>query len=240
MIENHKKLRKGDNYLGLFSDYLEDCRDRICSNEVDPCLFINNSILRSQYSYQSFYKTENGNKIYSEDISERLKELEKIKANYLIAERILLKLKKTNEIASALVIDVIAFIDEQLHQSYIGVCEIINEHKKYFTNCVTDTIVTDSEDRISNDLLSSIMNGILYCLKSGSAIDTSECRKVVNDAANIICFFNKENFSFSKKQIFQYYLENVYKIHKAQCLCCNCHKPLFLDIPYCFNCYERN
>lgn len=226
--------------MGLFSDYLEDCRDRIYSNEVDPCLFISNTVLRSQYSYQSSYKAENGTNIDAEDISEHLKELEKIKANYLIAERILLNLKKSNEIASSLVTDVLAFIDEQLHQSYIGVCEIINELKCHLPKCVTDTIVPNSEDRISNDLLSSIMNGTLSCLKNGSAIDTSECRKVVNDAANIICFFNKENLSFSKKQIFQYYLENVYKIHKAQCLCCNCHKPLFFEIPYCFNCYERN
>lgn len=226
--------------MGLFSDYLEDCRDRICSNEVDPCLFISDSVLRSHYSYPSAYKTENTDYIDVRDISEHLKELERIKANYLIAERILLKLMKSKDTLSVLVTDVLAFISDQLHQSYIGVCEIINEHKCHMPDCVTDTIVPDSEDRISNDLLSSIINGVLYCLKNGSAIDTSECRKVVNDAANIICFFSKENLSFSKKQIFQYYLENVCKIHKSQCLCCNCHKPLFFEIPYCFNCYERN
>ena len=166
--------------------------------------------------------------------------MEKIKANYLIAERILLGLKNSNDITSVLVNDVITFIYEELQRSYLGVCEIVNQLCVSLSNRSIEEIVPDSEDRISNDLLNYIINGILSCLKNGSDIDTSECRKVVKNTADIICYFTKESLSFSKKQIFSYYLESKFKITKSKCLCCNCHKPLLSDIPYCFNCYERN
>ena len=232
--------RKEDNTLGLFSDYLEACRDNLCENEIDPCLFIGSSVLTIYHSYSFTNEVKKENHIDTKKIEKRLDDLERFKANYLIAERILLKYKNMTDVTSALVKDVLIFIDEQLHQSYIGVCEIINELRHHLSSHITGTIIPDTEERIISDLLDSIMNGILFCLKNGSAIDTSECRKVVNDAAHLICFFTKENFSFSRKQIFQYYLENVLSIPKSQCLCCNCHNTLFWKIPYCFNCYERN
>ena len=238
--QNLRIQRKEDNTLGLFSDYLEACRDNLCENEIDPCLFIGSSVLRIYHSYSFTNEVKKGNYIDTKEIEKRLYDFERFKAIYLIEERILLKYKNMTDVTSALVKDVLIFIDEQLHQSYIGVCEIINELRHHLSSHITGTIIPDTEERIISDLLDSIMNGILFCLKNGSAIDTSECRKVVNDAAHLICFFTKENFSFSRKQIFQYYLENVLSIPKSQCLCYNCHKTLFLDMPYCFNCYERN
>lgn len=228
--------------MGLFSDYLEDCRDKVCSNEIDPCLFISsNSVLKSHYFYQSVYKIQDRNSTNNtEEFGKNLRELEKIKVNSLIAEKILLKYKSVRTISSVLVVDVFNFIDEQVHQSYIGICEIINELKCHVSDYGANAIVPDSDDRIMSNILGSFMNGILYCLKNGSVVNTSECRKIVNDAADLICFFTKENLSFSKKQIFQYYLENVFNIPKSQCICCNCHSKLFFEIPYCFNCYERN
>lgn len=226
--------------MGLLSDYLERNRETLSVNEIDPCLYIKFTGVNSNLHKSINFIHKNSNLLDEKDLVAQLFELEKLKTLYLVAEKIVLKFIKDCEIKSHLISEITDFFLCELQQSYKSTCKIINESNMKAKIETTPNILIDSDDTIKRDILNSIINSCIQCLKSGTLIDTSECRKVVNDLASAICHFTNESLSFSKKQILSYYLENELKFPKSNHQCSNCHKQLLFNLPYCFNCYERN
>lgn len=228
--------------MGLLSDYLEDCRDSIDFNELDPCMFIKRTLIDENIMEycNKISQSKSCSEIDADDLLLQSCKLEKLKANYLIAEKMILELKNKNILNSYLVIEIVDTFINQLKYAYISLCEIRKEIDKLLSSTFNGNVSADSEETIRNDILTAIMKSVIECLKNSSVIDTSECRKVVNDSAEIICYFAIEKYNMSRKQIVSYYFEKNAGLLKSNCECKNCGKKLYLNMPYCFNCYERN
>lgn len=232
--------------MGLFSDYLEECRGK--DNYIDPCMILGKKKKRTKFVsyYKQLEKLENKNidELEKNEIREELihksSELERLKSEYLICEKTILRAENMIEFLSEFTKDLLKMMCEQYRINYQEICDLRQEiDKKIGMKSLVDFETNDENDLMKN-ILKQIINSMLGYMQSGAFGDTSSFRKVINDCAEMIKYFEEEGYSQANKDIFAYYIEREFNIKKVQCTCYNCHKNIYENIPYCLNCYERN
>ena len=234
--------------MGLFSDYLEECRDRCAAGDIDPCLII--STKNGYGNYNKIYKqleeysqTDLGNEQrmqLQKQLIQNSAELEKLKASYLISEKAVYEVLNTKPPKSILIRDILEALKWQLHQCYLQICELRKKIDQKLGRQKIPTLPLPSESSIRQNVLERLINSVLMHMSNGVITNTSECRKVIKDCAGLIRCLEQEDYSWNDKDVFSYYLEKQFKIKKGQHRCMNCGALLHEDIPYCLNCYERN
>ena len=68
-------------------------------------------------------------------------------------------------------------------------------------------------------------------------MDTSIFRKVVADCAALIRVLEDEPYHLPDKNVVQNYMVRRFDLVKGTVCCPNCKEFLYVDIPYCLNCY---
>lgn len=235
--------------MGLYSDYLEECRSKIRVGEIDPCMIIG-SMWKGDSQYGNYYKKINDYKDSRLSTEEKIKirdeliekstELEKIKVSYLLAKKAILQIMNKNIISSLLLIDILNILNEQIDRSYKEICEIRHEIDKRLKISSIPNFTPENEDIIKSNLLKQLINCVIKYMNEGLLKDTCSCRKIVNDCAELIRCFKQERYNQQNKRVFMYYLEKDLKLRKIHHRCTNCQEILYREIPYCLNCYERN
>ena len=232
--------------MGLFSDYLEYLRSCSGLNDIDPCMIIGSRFPSREMMRSALEKCPEEPPRQSasrEQLLHRLSEIDTMLLGYLLAERTILPLQYSDEIQSALVVGIIKQLLSGLKNSYYAMCELRDDIR---TRLGGETEInvkagTNSEDEIKENLLTLIETSIIIHLQDeAEPCSASEFRKVVCDHAKLIEYFTGERQARLSKLTVSCQLENKYELRRGRCKCSNCGQPLFEDIPYCFNCYERN
>ena len=234
--------------MGLFSDYLEECRDRCTAGDIDPCLIISQKNGYGNYkkAYQRLAEyskkdiTDEQRMCLRIELIQESAKLEKLKSGYLISEKAIYELLNTKTPKSILMQDILDTLKSQIHQSYLQICELRKGIDQKIGNSSIPVLLMPSEHVIRCSLLERLINSVLIYMNNGVIVNTGECRKVIKDCANLIRCMEQESYSWNDKKIFSYYLEKHFAIKKGQHRCVNCGTLLYEDIPYCLNCYERN
>ena len=113
--------------MGLISDYLEQCRDRSRTGDLDPCMIIGASFRNNVRSYHEITHTlikfskstdDNQKKILRQQLLDRSAELETIKSGYLLGEKIVLSVWNTGNLRSSLMMDTVKLLLLELRNSY--------------------------------------------------------------------------------------------------------------------------
>ena len=234
--------------MGLISDYLEQCRDRI--GNIDPCMIICGGIRGKLSSYYeinhtlieySNSKNDEQKKLLRQQLIERSSELETIKSSYLLGEKLILSVQNTGKLQSSLIVDIVNLFLAEIHKSYQAICDLREIINHQLGGTIVINFEAPLESNIRKNIVKMIGSSIVVYLKNSSVIlDTSEFRKVVYDFAEIIRCFEQERYNQPEKKIVRYYLEMDFKMKNSQIKCINCGCFLLDDIPYCLNCYERN
>lgn len=194
---------------------------------------------RSEISkYKALEITSDFKNEMRQEFLQRSLELEKLKAGYLVAEKVVLEINNCQKIQSLYIKDMLDILQRQLNSAYRAICQLRSEIDKNFCFVEIPHIYLESEDIIRLDLLNKLINTTLYHMEKGSFVNTSTFRAVVSACAAIIRFLRNEDYGTSDKSLFAYYLGETVGLKTTQHKCCNCGKPLLNYIGYCLNCYE--
>lgn len=235
--------------MGLYSDYLEECRDRIRTGDLDPCMIIDGGFRGKLSSYQEIYRTltaySNSNddqkKLLRQQLVEQSSELETIKIGYLLGEKVVLSVENSGKLQSALVIDTVRMLLEELGKSYRAICDLRQKISQQLGEKTVIQFKSPLESDVRKNMMKMIGSSIVAYFQDTSVIlDTSDFRKIVYDFAEIIRCLEQEQYNQPEKKIVRYYLEKEYEMKNGHFKCANCGSFLLEDIPYCLNCYERN
>ena len=235
--------------MGLFSDILEENRERGYGGYIDPCMIM--SSLETNDKRFAVYRTELNRYKESEPdgaIKERMRQeflrrssdLEKLKVGYLIAEKAVLEIINRGKIQSVYMNDMLDTLQFQLRNAYRAICQLRSEIDQKFKFKKIPESQPEREDNIRRDILNKLINTTLHHMEEGLFVDTSTFRKVVSDCAEVIRCMKNEDYGTSDKSVFSYYLMETVGLKASQHKCCNCGKPLLNNMVYCLNCYERN
>jgi hypothetical protein len=140
---------------------------------------------------------------------------------------------------SELVADLLNQILSDIDKTRKLASELIHRIKKISNNLIVTNIKVSEADE-KEYLLFVVMNSIYQLLKSSNDYDNSDFRTIVYDSAGLILLLNGDIETKKKKNVFKDYLEQHFNLHKSYIHCINCGSVLFYDIPFCFNCFERN
>lgn len=235
--------------MGLFSDILEECRNRAV--DYDPCLFPRGMLFYPVAHRQNVktilaeYHTEsirhNNNETLRKKLIEQAQALESMKCTYLLSEKILLGLLNSERFKSDLTITKLNRLQRDLQKSYKTICDTISEIHREIGKFDTQ-IESPDECAVKNELFDLVVHSFVYSIKNSdhAPFDTSSFRKIVSDMAHIIRHFQREITEPQDKKVVYDFLENQLGVAKSHHQCQNCGKFLLKNIPYCLNCYERN
>lgn len=236
--------------MGLFSDYLEQCRARSNAGDLDPCMIISDNFRGQLISYHEIYRTltaysNSDNNEQKQRLRQQLvkqsSELEIIKSGYLLGEKVVLSVWNPGKLQSSLMVDTVKLLLTELRKSYQAICDLRQKINHQLGKTILIQFEPPLEADIRKNMLKMIGSSIVAYLQEPSVIlDTSEFRKVVYDFAEIILCFEQEQYNQPKKKIVRYHLEKDFKMKNSHLKCANCGNHLLEDIPYCLNCYERN
>ena len=236
--------------MGLISDYLEQCRSRSTAGDLDPCMIIGEDFKRKINSYQEIYRTlneyttarNNDQKLLiRQQLIARSSELETIKTGYLLGEKIVLSVWNSGKLQSPLMIDTIQLLLAELRRSYQAICTLRQSINRELKENTVIQFEAPSEIEIRRNMLKTIGSSVLAYLQNPSVLmGTSEFRKVIFDQAEIVRYFEQEQYNQPAKKVVQYYFEKDLHLKSSHIKCANCGNLLLQDIPYCLNCYERN
>lgn len=235
--------------MGLFSDILEANRGRSYEGYVDPCMIMKS--LCTNYKrfddYRRELKNYNGSEIdiakkakIRQEFLQRSSELEKLKSDYLVAEKAILEINNRGKIQSVYMQDMLDTLQYQLQSAYGAICQLRSEIDQKFMFDKMLEFHPDSEDAIRSNILNKLISTTLHHMEEGLFADTSTFRKVVSDCAEIIRCMKNEEYRISDKLVFSSYLMKTVGLKPTQQKCCNCGKQLLNNTVYCLNCYERN
>lgn len=235
--------------MGLFADILESNREREYSGYIDPCAIIW-SFQGSQHNFKKYrdklnqFESErlNDEQIAQirEDFREKTIELERLKANYLIAEKSILEIINRGKLQSSYMLDMLNALQHQLQDAYRAICKLRLEIDQKIGLKLDTAIEVENEESIRIGLLDRLIKTSLLHMENGIFQDTSSFRKVVSDCAELIRCLKREEYLQSDKMVLNYYLVEKMGLKNGHHVCKNCGKPLLIDVPYCLNCYERN
>ncbi|HAU84315.1 MAG TPA: hypothetical protein DCW90_02025 [Lachnospiraceae bacterium] len=236
--------------MGLFSDYLEECRDRVKIGGLDPCMIISGCFEKQVSSYQSIYRKfrtysnsddDKKKQLIYQQLVKQSSELETIKSGYLLGEKIVLRIWNSRKLQSSLITDTVKLLLSELRTSYYAICDLCQDINRQLNKKVPLQFNPPSESEVRENLMRMLGSSIVAYLQDASVIlDISEFRKVVYDFALIIQFFEQAQYNQPSKKIVCYYLEKSFDIKNSRFKCTNCGSYLLEDILYCLNCYERN
>ena len=228
--------------MGVYSDNLEEIRNRMTLGMIDPCMIISSKMLRRKKIDTYYEKIDYClKKERSED--EKLKnmdlELEKLKLSYLVAEKMILGIINFEKIESEIIKLKLDVYRELLHHSYIKITEIISDAKKIMTESHINEMEVPED--VEEKILKQFMDSVIYELNNVKFEDSSEFRKIVHDCAKIIRRLKKKELLQSDKKLMGKYIDENYRMIKTNVRCRNCGKTFIRkDFPFCLNCYERN
>lgn len=235
--------------MGLFSDYLEECRDRVKIGGLDPCMIISGCFEKQVGFYQSIYhklrtysnSDDKKKQLIHQQLVKQSSELETIKSGYLLGEKIVLRIWNSGKLQSSLITDTVKLLLSEFRTSYYAICDLCQDINCQLDKKAIPRFNPPPESEVRKNLIGMLSSSIVAYLQDFSVLlDTSEFRKVVHDFALIIQFFEQEQYNQPEKKIVCYYLEKNFGIKNSRFKCTNCGSYLLEDIPYCLNCYERN
>ena len=232
----------------MISDYLEQNREKTGCRDVDPCMILGENLGRYDHAdishllkaYQKAF-TADDRKQRKIQLTAKIMELETIKAEYLLEEKMVLTMLNRGILQSLFMQNQAELLGEELRKSYHGICDLRMKIDHEIGEHITTEVKIRSDKELGEKLLHlTITSVLIYLGQKSTYLDTSEFRKIVADMAEWIKFIEKCDFNQPGKKIVRYYLEKEFGLKETQLMCMNCGSKLLEDIPYCFNCYERN
>jgi hypothetical protein len=235
--------------MGQFSDILEAIRERDNGGYIDPCMIVRS--LGSNYKRFDDYRAKLNRYEEVEDDSilkgkmrqefiQKSSELERLKASYLVAEKVILEIINDGDIQSVYMKDMLNTLQYQLNGAYKAICQLCSEIDKRFDICKIPFFQPEREEIIRMNLLNKLINTTLYHMEEGLFVDNSVFKRVVSDCAKLIRCLENEDYRINDKSVFTYYLMKTMGMKTTQYKCRNCGEPLLNNTVYCLNCYERN
>ena len=236
--------------MGLISDYLEQCRDRSNVGDLDPCMIIGGVSRQKVHSYQEinhilneYTVTQNRDqkRLIRQQLIAQSSELETVKTGYLLGEKTVLSVFNSGKLQSPLMIDTIQLLLAELRRSYQAICTLRQKINKELKENIVVQFETPADSEVRKNMLKMIGSSIIaYLQDSAVLLETSEFRKLIFDFAEIIRYFEQEQYHQPAKKIVQYHFEKDFNLKHSHVKCTNCGTLLLQNIPYCLNCYERN
>ena len=236
--------------MGIVADSLEKIREMYPADAIDPCLIAlpkktdyNNEQIKQQLAELSKLSIGSERRyVIRQELMINLSELKRNKVIYLVSEKAIYEIQNLKQPSTMLVNDIIKEFLYQLHQAYNEVCNLIEGISRKIDAQQIPDMSYISDDDVRQSVLNCIVNSVLMHMSNCVIADSAEFRKVVTDCANMIRCIGTEKICLEDrdKTVFSRYLENHFEIQKDYHKCSNCGKPLYKDVPYCLNCYERN
>jgi len=257
-------LRYGVTTLGLSSDYTEYNREH---KDIDPCMFgdvrqknnynnyYSNTISKakqSQYHYtQTIKETFHIERDTVSEYEETLEDLRKtyiqcefFKLRCLEQEKIVIKIRWEYNLESPLLLQfadtMLENIDKARQANAEMLADILSVLPKGENITNKDFRVDVAEEKIKIlEIMMTATNTVLQDEKCN--YDVSKFRVLITDCGKLIKALDSDynTIRLSKIVAQKYYREHFYlKYGTAHCV--YCHYPMFEEIPYCFNCFERN
>ena len=127
--------------MGLFSDTLEENRNRSEMEWIDPCMIISSSLYYyNKYTdfekefrrYKSTAIDENEKARIKQEFMKKSVELEKLKAGYLVTEKLIYEIFSRVKIKSVYMDDLLSTLLNQLNDAYSSICLLRTEIDKQF------------------------------------------------------------------------------------------------------------
>ena len=232
--------------MGIFSDYLEETREREIYELPDQTMFFSLK-LSANYKRKKLEQDRNiksaqilpANKNVQNQLRKSLYEMEELLCTYLCIEKIILEINRIISFQSYIVVDMMKTMlrDIDISKTEIGI-QIQNIKNSILGKYYIESIPIN-EGCLKKDIEHIMMNSLVNEMRNGNQMDTAQFRKYIFDLAGIILFFHSD-CQGSKKSIVSAYIRDYMKIERSYVKCENCGANLFHDIPYCLNCYERN
>lgn len=219
--------------MGLISDYLEQCR---AGSDIDPCMLIKTNLKSSREIYYTIQHCKQENSLLSR-LKYQADELEKINTGYILSEKFVLFLKNNIQLQSPIVEDILGSFLIQLKETYLSNAKIL---LRIYHQIKPSKHIELSEKDIRQNTFQLITNSITLYLQNNDYLDTNDFRKIVRDMAALIKLYSGNEKKFSDKMLVSMYIKTTFQKKDSVYRCSNCGKFLIENIPYCFNCYERN
>lgn len=251
--------------LGLSSDYTEYNREH---KDIDPCMFgdvrqknnynnyyYSNTISKakqSQYHYtQTIKETFH---IERDTVSEYEETLEDLRKTYIQCEffklrcqeqeKIVIEIQRKYNLESPLLVQFTKKMLDNIDNArksngdmMINISSVLSIDE----NTINEELFVDTaeEKRRILEIMMTATNTVLQDEKCN--YDVSKFRVLITDCGKLIKALDSDynTIRLSKIVAQKYYREHFYlKYGTAHCV--YCHHPMFEEIPYCFNCFERN
>ena len=232
--------------MGLIADYVEANRERAFNGDIDPCMIVNTShALRFRYAslhdtIREFSRPDNDKqrrKALEAELRKRASELDVIKVHYILSEKAILEILNCCPLESAMMFESLKELCAQMRQAYSSVCDMLRKIREQLKDNYKYQAPEVDECTLRLRLLDLLLNGIVGFMNNDKSMDTSLFRKVVADCAALIRVLEDEPYHLPDKNVVQNYLMRRFDLVKGTVCCPNCKEFLYLDIPYCLNCY---
>lgn len=190
----------------------------------------------TQYARASKVKDAETVKRTKSQIQTELNDLESQLYYYRVCEKNLLRVKNNFEIRSIVVMDIIDGLLEFYNDSCNSIIELQEEIRNNSNFNFKGVAKEVNETNIRKELTQSIFSIVDGGLTKGLPLSREMFRNLVKDLEKVLeaLLYGKP---VKKKQVEEYFKTNCNK-HAGMIVCQNCQKPMFADIPYCFNCFD--
>lgn len=243
--------------VGLISDYLEQNKE---AASYDICLIIP----RTKYTTGMYVPTTDGNPMdhqamedkqnWKQDFTDQAKFLHDAEmygqmysdAHTLInrclyREKQLLAIQKDFDFATHIVRDTIVEYLALIHENMQYASGLLVEAKHHIKNSrISQFDLNEAEE--NKIAVSTLLNSVCTFLASSATFNESEyIHAIFHDIALLVGTLPEYDVIAKKaKDICRIYFEDIFHPTYGIDTCENCGRKLYKEIPYCFNCYERN
>lgn len=236
--------------MGIYSDYLEKIKENPDYRPIDV-----ENLLSSNYrlaTYKSIQEKINEEKVKKEAAARRkgryidkglvdsYRELQALLSIYNLEDKTACDILNHKVVSTAWVLDIVKLCQENSNDGRRQVNKLCDEIRQQFAkNAIKITYVV-SEGEVRRQLLKQLIDSVLRKMVSGSVLDTSQCRNIIKDCAELIRYLQNERYAWADVKVFNDYIERQLGASRGSKSCSNCRDKLYKNIPYCTRCYERN
>jgi len=234
--------------MGLFADYLEECRERMEAGDIDPCMILSKkripnyryAHIRHALDAYSGAAEEQARHSFALALEAHWHELDEAQQQYIACEKFILSILANNNWLSSFVYDDLQELRDQLYETQRCIGEAAAGIRKRLNKpSIISADLPHNKDACEN-LIHLMLSSAIESLKNGAPMDVPMFRNVVKDLAVLVGQQSGCKSASTAKGMVGAYIEEQLHARVGKHVCENCGQLLYNDIPYCLNCYERN
>lgn len=237
--------------MGIYSDYLEKLKENpnYKAIDVENLLSSNCRVATYRAIQERFYEekvkkeaaAKSRERYVDKGLIDNYRELEALLSIYTLEDKTVCDILNHKVVGTVWVSDILRVFQESSNEARAQVNKLYNEVRTQLGKvAIAKNIYVACEGEVRRQLLRQFIDSVLRKMKNGSALDTSQCRQIIKDSANLIRYLKDERYAWADVKVFTNYIEGQLGAARGAGSCKNCRERLYKNIPYCTNCYERN